>query len=105
MDKNLTIEEFNEKVSARVLANFEAYTDGIIKNIDNQEDKEIQIGKLLFNIVQLSMLEKIDPEIALNEIVNKYIVKLYKIKAKLEKEKQIDKEKLKKLWEELSSEY
>ena len=47
------------------------------------------------------MLEKIDPEIALNEIVNKYIVKLYKIKAKLEKEKQIDKEKLKKLWEEL----
>lgn len=29
MDKNLTIEEFNEKVSARVLANFEAYTDGI----------------------------------------------------------------------------
>ena len=105
MDKNLTIEEFNEKVSARVLANFEAYTDGIIKNIDNQEDKEIQFGKLLFNIVQLSMLEKIDPEIALNEIVNKYIVKLYKIKAKLEKEKQIDKEKLKKLWEELSSEY
>ena len=67
--------------------------------------KEIQFGKLLFNIVQLSMLEKIDPEIALNEIVNKYIVKLYKIKAKLEKEKQIDKEKLKKLWEELSSEY
>ena len=62
-------------------------------------------GKLLFNIVQLSMLQKIDPEIALNEIVNKYIVKLYKIKAKLEKEKQIDKEKLKKLWEELSSEY
>ena len=35
MAKNLTIEEFNEKVSARVLANFEAYTDGIIKNIDN----------------------------------------------------------------------
>lgn len=30
MDKNLTIEEFNEKVSAIVLANFEAYTDGII---------------------------------------------------------------------------
>ena len=79
--------------------------ENIIKNIDNQEDKEIQFGKLLFNIVQLSMLEKIDPEIALNEIVNKYIVKLYKIKAKLEKEKQIDKEKLKKLWEELSSEY
>ena len=79
--------------------------ENIIKNIDNQEDKEIQFGKLLFNIVQLSMLQKIDPEIALNEIVNKYIVKLYKIKAKLEKEKQIDKEKLKKLWEELSSEY
>lgn len=35
MDKNLTIEEFNEKLSTRVLANFEAYTDGIIKNIDN----------------------------------------------------------------------
>ena len=77
--------------------------ENIIKNIDNQEDKEIQFGKLLFNIVQLSMLQKIDPEIALNEIVNKYIVKLYKIIAKLEKEKQIDKEKLKKLWEELSS--
>ena len=46
--------------------------ENIIKNIDNQEDKEIQFGKLLFNIVQLSMLEKIDPEIALNEIVNKY---------------------------------
>ena len=29
MDKNLTIEEFNEKVSVRVLANFEAYADGI----------------------------------------------------------------------------
>ena len=79
--------------------------ENIIKNIDNQEDKEIQFGKLLFNIVQLSILHKIDPEIALNEIVNKYIVKLYKIIAKLEKEKQIDKEKLKKLWEELSSEY
>ena len=39
MDKNLTIEEFNEKVSVRVLANFEAYTDGIIKNIDKKFTK------------------------------------------------------------------
>ena len=101
------IEEFNELLSA---VYNEGYTKKKLKitvnetnEKQNKKDEIDEVGDLLFSIVNLSRFLKKDPDYALNKTINKFINRFKYLEKNYNfhlDNKNIDMDKLDKLWEE-----